>query len=45
MNQKALWADPKVRAERQAAAEKLLGRPMELEPLPVLVDDDESEAA
>jgi hypothetical protein len=31
MNQRRLWADPKVRAERQAAAERFMGRPMELD--------------
>jgi hypothetical protein len=31
MNQRALWADPKVRRERQARAEAFMGRPMEFD--------------
>ena len=34
MSQAMLWNDRKVRAERQAAAEKAMGRKMELAPLP-----------
>ena len=30
-NQERLWSDPKVRAERQAAAEAFMGRSMELD--------------
>jgi hypothetical protein len=31
MNQHRLWSTPEVRAERQEAAEKFMGRPMELD--------------
>lgn len=32
MNQRRIWNDQKVRAERQPAAEAKLGKPMEMEP-------------